>query len=172
MLEDVKKKVKAALDELIKNDLFLLKNDLNERSVSHKLAVHLEPLFKEWNIDCEYNQDHDKVKCIKLPIDSSKSDDTQAKTVFPDIIIHRRNKKDNLLVIEIKKSKISNFESTKFDLIKLKAYRKDLGYEYTLFVLFYESVIDDKYYKPYWNPDKSDNLESLAREIVESYRRR
>ena len=55
----VKKALKEALDQLLRADAELLNNDVNERSISHRLACYLEPLFPGWNVDCEYNRKHD-----------------------------------------------------------------------------------------------------------------
>lgn len=52
--------------------------------------------------------------------------------VYPDIIVHRRRTTTNLLAIELKKT--SNPESKEDDLLKLAAYRKDLGYLHALFL--------------------------------------
>ena len=64
------------------------------------------------------------------------AEDTEGKTVFPDIIAHIRGKKQNYLVIEIKKS--SNTVSRDIDLQKLRAYKTDerLNYVHALFVEF------------------------------------
>ena len=131
-LSEIQLKVKNSLDILIRNDFFLLISDVNERSISHRLAVYLEHQFKDWDVDCEYNRDHKKIKRLKLKPKELKSDDTEATTVYPDIIIHKRDKEDNLLVIEIKKS--TNHQSEDFDLEKLRAYREELEYRHTLFL--------------------------------------
>lgn len=139
--EEIKKKVYIAIDLLIKNDSFLLKNDVNERSISHKLAEYLQQQFPEYNVDCEYNRiknqkmDHAYItKKINLPISELRSDDTTAKTVYPDIIIHKRGTENNLVVIEIKK-KLSD-EDKKYDINKLEAFKKQLGYKNSLFIEF------------------------------------
>lgn len=52
--------------------------------------------------------------------------------VYPDIIVHRRRTETNILVIELKKT--SNPETKDKDLLKLAAYRRDLGYLHALFL--------------------------------------
>ena len=60
-------------------------------------------------------------------------DDTEAKTVFPDIIVHQRNKGENLQVIEVKKS--SNPDDGDFDRRKLAAFvRPPFSYQHGLFL--------------------------------------
>ncbi len=47
--EEIEKKVWIAVELLFKNDAFLLENDVNERSVSHKLAEYIQTQFPEWH---------------------------------------------------------------------------------------------------------------------------
>jgi len=124
--------VKRALNILLKNDLWLLQSDANERSISHKLAEYLQQEFQDWNVDCEYNRDGLDPKALVFPSEQPTADDEHAKTVFPDIIVHHRNTLDNLLVIEMKKS--SNPTSPDFDRQKLKAFVKQKGYRLGLFI--------------------------------------
>ena len=102
--QDIKKKIKYSINKLMEHDSFLLKENVNERSITHKLAEYLQDEFKDWNVDCEYNRMVNGVsnepKRMIFPVEDIKSNDTEAKTVFPDIIIHKRNRRKNLLVIE------------------------------------------------------------------------
>jgi hypothetical protein len=128
----IEKAIKEALDRLLTADFDLLKYDANERSISHRLAVYLEPLFPGWNVDCEYNRDLDDIKRLELPIKKVRTDDLSAKTVYPDIIIHKRGSDNNLLVIEMKKS--SNPDKGDSDRTKLQAFKSQLGYTFAVFV--------------------------------------
>jgi hypothetical protein len=147
---EIRSKVRNSIDEFIKKEYFLLSNDVNERSISHGLAVYLGCQFIGWDVDCEYNRDHDKIKKLNLKKIKSrkiKSDDTNANTVYPDIIIHKRgDSHNNLLVIEIKKSqKERNLRCTKseiFDCEKLKLYQEDLNYKHALFLRFFTGEKD------------------------------
>jgi hypothetical protein len=133
--EVVMARVSAAIKRLFEEDVQLLRIDVNERSISHRLALHLQHEFPEWDVDCEYNRkQHNDVKRLDLPVGSVSSNDTDAKTVFPDIIIHRRTKPDNLLVIEIKKT--TSRVSCEADFRKLAAFKSQLGYSYALFLRF------------------------------------
>lgn len=40
-------------------DLWLIQKDLSERSIAHRVAFHLTPLFEGLQVDCEYNGDID-----------------------------------------------------------------------------------------------------------------
>lgn len=133
-------KVEKALEKLCEQDTFLLENNVNERSISHKLATYLQEVFEEWDVDCEYNRDHhnpDLIKRLVRFIGSGRTDDEHARTVFPDIIVHHRGKRENLLVIEIKKSTNRDWDG-ELDKEKLTAYKgQELGYRYALFLTFY-----------------------------------
>lgn len=117
---------------MIKNDNFLLTNDVNERSISHRLAVYLEGEFRCWDVDCEYNRNHDVSKRLSFESENIEPNDTHAATVFPDIIIHKRNSTKNLIVIEMKKTTSGRGEA--YDLKKLRAFKDQLGYEFAIFV--------------------------------------
>jgi len=129
--DEVKKKLDSALQRLFKCDIILLENDANERSITHRLAIYIEDEFPSWNVDCEYNRvgKGNTPKRITICYDhihqNISPDDTDAQTVYPDIIVHKRGTREsNLLVVEVKKS--SNTTSNKCDLLKLKEYKKRL----------------------------------------------
>jgi isocitrate dehydrogenase len=99
-IDEIKKKVAVCLGIFFKNDSFLLQNDTNERTIAHKLAEYLQTEFPDWNVDCEYNRKGFNIKTLENIHECSEQRKTDR--VYPDIIVHRRNKNDNLLVIEIK----------------------------------------------------------------------
>jgi hypothetical protein len=134
LASDIGASVQAALDKLYDRDGDLLRNDVNERTITHKLAEYLEAEFPEWHVDCEYNRNHDRTKRLKsLQRRTISIDNTDGISVFPDIILHRRTTDKNLLVIEVKKSTSS--ESPDFDIEKLSAFKEELGYRHALFLL-------------------------------------
>ncbi len=61
-IEEIYDKLEIAIESLFSNDNWLLEKDLSERSISHKLAEYLQPLFLDYNVDCEYNGDIDRDK--------------------------------------------------------------------------------------------------------------
>lgn len=124
---DIRNKVMQALACFVQADGYLLLHDVNERSISHKFAEHLQVQFPDWNVDCEYNRDMDFPKRLQvdpMPVDSG---DTEGKTVYPDIIVHKRGTYDDLLVIEIKKKLNADYS---FDLKKIREFTKDQRYKY------------------------------------------
>jgi hypothetical protein len=143
--EEVKKRVQMALQAFIKDNAYLIKHDVNERTITAKFAEYLQDEFIEFNVDCEYNRNVDnpdnnfKKKLEQIEAAYNKEEksstitrywDTGAKTVYPDIIIHRRGTNtSNLLVIEAKKSG----NSTEIDLEKLNVFTKGkLSYHFGL----------------------------------------
>lgn len=128
--EVVKKRLAIAIDRFILEDGDLLCLDANERSITHKLAEHLQRQFRYWHVDCEYNRRGSETKRLARvgdEMDEPKKNDDEAKTVFPDIIIHRRDTSDNLLVIEIKKASGSGETNDKR---KLNAFGESERYRY------------------------------------------
>ncbi len=132
--EDIDERLNQAINRLIEYDGYLLRKDANERSISHRLAMYLQELFNAWDVDCEYNRNLDQVKTLQLPKRLIGWDDTDARTVYPDIIIHHRGTEENLLVIEIKKT--TSAEGNSFDKRKLSAFKDELGYHYAVALRF------------------------------------
>lgn len=134
--EEIYEKVKAALMTFFKEDKVLLDKNTSERSISHKLAEHLQQQFPLLKVDCEYNRHEDAIKKLQYGhVESITPDDLEAKTVFPDVVVHKRGSDErNLLVIEIKKSISGQHHGP--DLEKLKAFTgNQYRYEVGLFLL-------------------------------------
>ena len=131
--EDVRRRLHAAYNTLLEHDRALLELDANERSLTHKLAEHLQVEFPDWNVDCEYNRKGTLPKRLMGSVGNVSTDDTLGKTVFPDIIVHHRKTTDNLLVIEAKKSiTIGGSEDEE----KLRAYQGEYKYCFAFAVVF------------------------------------
>ncbi len=126
-LEDVRCRIISAIVNLYRYDRELIEINANERSITHKLAEHLQREFPHWHVDCEYNRLGRDIKKLNLNFDNIQADDLEAKTIFPDIIVHHRCTRDNLLVIEVKKADI---ETNTYDEEKLLAFGQDENYRY------------------------------------------
>jgi hypothetical protein len=124
--------VLVALHQLLSEDAYLLETDANERTISQRLGIYLQLQLPRWHIDCEYNRDGVNPKRIGLPGLNPDDDDTESRTVFPDIIAHIRGTRENYLVIEIKKSTSTVDRSV--DFAKLRGYKQTLSYQYALFI--------------------------------------
>ncbi|WP_213770653.1 hypothetical protein [Bradyrhizobium sp. dw_78] len=111
-------KVIGALGEFYARETYLLGKDVGERTLTHRLAVHLERRFGGWDVDCDYNRLGDRR--LLLPKGSIVStDDDLGKSVYPDIVVHRRTVPENLLAIEIRKA--VNHQPPEHDRHKLRA---------------------------------------------------
>jgi len=124
--------IMEAINLLFTKDMFLISNNANERSITFKLAEYLSYIISSMDIDCEYNLNDGVPKRLLIrKKDNSKNED--GFLVYPDIVIHKRGRKDyNVLVIEIKKS-TSNV-SNEWDIQKIKGYIEDLDYKFGLYL--------------------------------------
>ena len=110
---------------VLTNDLSLLENNVNERTISNKLASYLQKEFPDWNVDSEYNRDRSRIK---------KRADGSPFT--PDIIVHKRGTKSNLIMVEVKKSNgRNNDEENRLKEATLEKYNYKLGVFITFNVL-------------------------------------
>ena len=101
--EDILAKVKQALENLYANDVCLLKEGMNELTVSGRLAIYLHEKFSDfikYFVDIEY---------YRLTIPKKDVNDLRKNRIRCDILLHSRGhyerKVDNLLAIEIKLEK-------------------------------------------------------------------
>lgn len=156
--DEIKKRLNKALYRLYVQDFELLENVAHERSITHKLGEYLQKLFPGYDVDCEYNLDinnyqnrkrwvsgeaREKLKKqlqkiqneLKLDANDLNEEINKISSIFyPDIIVHkRRTNKHNLLIIEAKKSNITD---KSFDEEKLQAFTRSVDrydrYEYQL----------------------------------------
>jgi hypothetical protein len=143
-LEDITKILDLATKKFIDNDKFLLSVEANERSLTHKFAEYLQPLVGMYSVDCEYNRNGDgndpkeigEINFVLGSDGTTTTSDTEAKTVYPDIIIHERGEGGkNLLVIEAKKN--STPEQEKRDKDKLDQIQQKYGYRFSVFLKFF-----------------------------------
>lgn len=133
--DEIVEKAITAMTNLLSSQRELLEKKVNERSITHWIATYLQELFPEHTVDCEYNRDGVDIK-RRLPT-RIMSDDSDAQTVYPDIIVHRRGTHtENLLVVEAKKS--TNPDTTT-DHDKLAEFLQPTYYKYRvgLFVMLH-----------------------------------
>jgi hypothetical protein len=139
-------KVVAALREFYAQETFLFEKDLGERTLTHRLAVHLEKQFSGWQVDCDYNRLGERT--LRLPHGTIVStDDHLGKSVYPDIVVHQREIPNNLLAVEVRKA--SNHQPPEHDQHKLRALTDPhLWFAYGIgvyLVLGKSSVVSDVY---------------------------
>ena len=110
-------KVVKAIEAFYAREGLLFDRDLGERTLTHRLAVCLEQQFEGWEVDCDYNRLGERL--LKLPHGSIVStDDELGKSIFPDIVVHRRAVPENLLAVEVRKA--TNHQPVEHDHHKLR----------------------------------------------------
>ena len=131
----------------LKSEGALFTNDANERSLTHKFAEYMQMVIgHEWSVDCEYNRsgsDPKKIDVLRRIVgDNTTTYETKSKTIYPDIIVHRRSKQGpNLLVIEAKKD--ATTKERELDTTKLKVIQDTYGYSFAVFMDFKVSTKND-----------------------------
>ena len=110
-------KVVKAIEEFYAREGLLFDKDLGERALTHRMAVYLERQFDGWEVDCDYNRLGERL--LKMPHGTIVStDDELGKSIFPDIVVHRRTVPENLLAVEVRKA--SNHQPIEHDQHKLR----------------------------------------------------
>lgn len=59
-------KIEQGLGLLLARDGYLLEKNISERAITHKLGEHLQGLYPEWNVDCEFNKNLDNPKKFQI----------------------------------------------------------------------------------------------------------
>ena len=130
------------------DDMYLLQEDLNERTISHRFAIHLQKVFERFHVDCEYNRAHGRPKQLRIPQEDVSWEDTEGKTVFPDIIVHVRGKGP----VEMKKFG----RNISFDEEKLRGYCVDHGYQEAALIMVRTGKINPGFEAPRYYNKKED----------------
>jgi hypothetical protein len=139
--QSLQKKIESACERMIAEQPCLLKRQLNERTITARLALHLQKeVGKEYFVDCEYSKmrredsDRDVPKALINWPDKTR--------VYPDIIIHKRtpDSRNNLAVIEAKWRKGDREAENETE--KVRAYIDDpnLKYQYGFILILDEPL--------------------------------
>lgn len=135
-------KLLKALEELYEKDGELLEIRANERSITFRLGIYLDELFRKEGliVDSEYNRKEDRPKAL-----------VGKKYTYPDLIVHKRKiQENNRMVLEIK-SKAKYDVGFKHDEEKLKAFTKteEEPYKYKIgaHIFITSKVCDIAWYK-------------------------
>jgi hypothetical protein len=124
ILEEI---LNLAIDELFENHIELLEVNVSERSLTHHFANSISSKISGYHVDVEYNRHQFDIKKIMIENRLTSDRTIEARTVFPDIIVHhRKSDNQNLLVIEVKKPR----ESIEYDLRKLGIFMRDFNYQF------------------------------------------
>ena len=128
--EQIAGHLRSALKQLL-SEPKLFEFKVNERTLTQRLSLHLQPLFQCLSVDCEYNRqwtdDKDLVKRLQWRAEKTKTDDVDGATVYPDIIVHLRGlPTTNILVVEAKRD-AQDLKPADKDYLKLKAFTDPKG---------------------------------------------
>ena len=124
---DAHQHLDAAVAQFIEHDAYLIENDVNERSMTHRFAMYLQTRLPGFHVDCEYNRDGGLPKRLQARERVIVGDDdTNGTTIYPDIIVHQRGTHCNTLVIEAKKAGVA----TDPDREKILAFMTDERFKY------------------------------------------
>jgi len=145
-LNVLKEAILEALKFFIKKDDSLLRLNVREEAISHRLAFYLEQTFNRLKcglalnvkeiesitVDCEYDKHNDAPKTLQDII--QKYPKKKTDLIRPDIVLHKRNSGTNLIVIEIKKKKSRDKEYAKD---KIKAFiESSYAYQLGIYIVF------------------------------------
>ena len=130
MVEDAKATLSifaSAVSELLRDKKLAYANPA-ERAIVARLAKLLDRKYDGWAIDLEWNRRENVIKRLRYGLSDDELIGKDA--IVPDLIVHRVGKKENLLVVEVKKVENKDFEG---DIWKLKGMTERAGdYAYSM----------------------------------------
>lgn len=112
----------AAAVRAMLRDRELAYADPAERALVARIRDFLHGQYEGWSIDLEWNRREDVIK--RLRYDLSEEELIGKDAIVPDLIVHRVGKRDNLLVVEVKKTSNKDFDG---DIWKLKGMTEQAG---------------------------------------------
>jgi hypothetical protein len=117
----------SAVRELLR-DKDLSYADPAERAIVARLRDLLHGKYQGWSTDLEWSRREDVIKRLRY---ATPDDELIRKgAIVPDLIVHRVGKKENLLVVEVKKVTNNDFDG---DIWKLKGMTEQAGdYAYSV----------------------------------------
>ena len=148
--EHIDQIIKDSLDCLYKKDAVLLNaaHHAQERCIAFRFSLYfyqkMQLSFSNYDIDCEYNKDKEELKQF-----------SQNKSwAAPDLIVHKRCKDNqNLVVIEFK-GFWAKEENKERDEKKIQEFVKRYNYKYGFCIIFYPNYAEIEFY----NQEKSEPL--------------
>ena len=112
----------AAAVRAMLRDQDLAYADPAERALVDRIRDFLHAQYEGWSIDLEWNRREDVIK--RLRYDLSEDELIGKDAIVPDLIVHRVGKRENLLVVEVKKSSNKDYDG---DIWKLKGMTEQAG---------------------------------------------
>lgn len=131
----------ASIDMLFEKDSQIIfeSYNLHERSITHRLAIYVEQHFynTDYIVDVEYNRMRNVYGEDVIGNAIGKNLDLQkygksVSSVYPDIIVHKRDTNNNLLEIEVKMQWKNATQD--FDYLKINEYIEQLDYTFGVYI--------------------------------------
>lgn len=97
-----------------------------ERAIVMRLVLQLNGKFPGWSIGFEWDRREDVAKRLRHGV--TEDDLIREGLIVPDIIVHRVGKRENLLVVEVKKSGNKDYDGDIWKLEGLTVRAGDYGY--------------------------------------------
>jgi len=104
------------------SDTELAYADPSERAIVTRLGNLLHGNYPEWAIDLEWSRRENVIKRLRYGL--SDEEPIGKGAIVPDLIVHRVGKRENLLVVEVKKVTNTDYEG---DIWKLKGMTEQAG---------------------------------------------
>ena len=154
-----------AVLELLR-DAELAYADPTERAIVARLSRLLDGKYPGWSIDLEWSRREAVIKRLRYGL--SEDELIGKDAIVPDLIVHRVGKKENLLVVEVKKSTNKDFDG---DIWKLKGLTEQAGvYAYAVGLHLVLDVKSgcvprcDVYIDAHKDPDMTDWMSHMLRD--------
>lgn len=97
-----------------------------ERAIVMRLVLQLEGKFPGWSVGFEWDRREDVAK--RLRYGATEDELIREGLIIPDIIIHRVGKRENLLVVEVKKLGNKDYDGDIWKLEGMTVKAGDYGY--------------------------------------------
>lgn len=124
-IQDVLARLATATVEVLQLDTMRYANP-GERHVVSELFVRLRAQFPEWDVSNEYDRREQETK--RLSHRNPKSGELLEADITPDLIVHHVGRRDNLLVIEVKRHVNTDIERDVWKLSGMTAAQGAYGY--------------------------------------------
>lgn len=96
--------------------------DPSERAIVARLGNLLRDKYPSWSIDLEWSRRENAIKRLRYGL--SDEEPIGKDAIVPDLVVHRVGKRENLLVVEVKKATNTDYEG---DIWKLKGMTEQAG---------------------------------------------
>ncbi len=173
-LTQIKDRIKKSIETFFKLDSYLITNDLHEISITHRLAIYLDEIFINYNVDCEWNKNLNKPKTIYFEEPSLKSFLEEINRQVPLRIekikkeIRDAKNKQLYFINYLEKDFIEKKERS---ISQLQKIQKFINHEWNQDDVEYTDSSGSKYYKLSLKNDTGENvLKKIRPDIIIHHR--